>query len=123
MTAFVPDFLRNFGGNEKGAAAMFEYRLKDAFALGVDAKLGLGDASAKRLGGGIFAKAYSATVKTILMGQVDLAQVQGGTGAASNQLTAYFGPTVFPVRGFWNPNGESGTPGTGNGGQPVTHVL
>ena len=101
VTAFIPDVLRSFGGQEKGAAAMFEYRLKDAYALGVDVKFGLGDNSAKRIGGGIFAKSYFAPVKTILMGQVDLVNVTGGSGSASNQLIAYFGPTILPVRGLW----------------------
>ena len=101
VSAFLPDLLRSFGAQEKGAAAMFEYRLADAYALGVDAKFGLGDASAKRMGGGIFAKAYVAPIKTIVMGQVDLVHVQGGSGAAANQLIGYIGPTIMPVRGVW----------------------
>jgi hypothetical protein len=101
VTGFIPDLVRHFGGQDKGLAAMFEYRLADAYALGVDGKFGLGDASAKRMGGGVFAKAYVAPIKTILMGQVDILHVQGGTGTASNQLIAYIGPTIFPVRGVW----------------------
>lgn len=100
ITAFMPDFLRSFGGQEKGAAAMFEKRFADAYALGVDARLGLGDGS-KRYGGGLFAKAYVPVIKTILMAQGDFIQLQGDSGVASNQLIAYVGPTIFPVRGLW----------------------
>jgi hypothetical protein len=100
ITAFMPDFLRSFGGQEKGAAAMFEKRFADAYALGVDARLGLGEGG-KRYGGGLFAKAYVAPIKTILMAQGDFVQVQGDTGGASNQLIAFIGPTVLPVRGLW----------------------
>src|SRR5438552_12584518 len=35
VTAFVPDPLRNYGGQEKGVAAMFERRFADAYAVGV----------------------------------------------------------------------------------------
>jgi hypothetical protein len=101
VTAFLPDLVRHFGGQDKGVAAMFEYRLADAYALGLDFKFGLGDSSAKRVGGGGFAKAYVAPIKTILMAQVDVYNLQGASGSASNQLIGYFGPTVFPVRGLW----------------------
>jgi hypothetical protein len=101
VTGFVPDLVRHFGGNDKGLAAMFEYRLADAYALGLDTRLAFGDASAKRLGGGGFAKAYIAPVKTILMAQVDAYQVTGGSGSSSTQLIGYIGPTVLPVRGLW----------------------
>jgi len=101
VTAFIPDILRSFGGQEKGAAAMFEKRLADAFALGVDARLGLGDAGAKRYGGGLFGKAYVAPIKTIFMAQGDIVQVQGASGAASTQLIGYVGPTIMPLRGLW----------------------
>jgi hypothetical protein len=100
VTGFIPDLLRSFGAQQKGAAAMFEYRLADAYALGLDTKLGFGG-GIKRLGGGAFAKAYVAPIKTILMAQVDIFNVTGDTGTASNQLIGYIGPTVMPVRGLW----------------------
>jgi hypothetical protein len=100
VTGFVPDLLRSFGTQQKGAAAMFEYRLADAYALGLDGKVGFGD-GAKRYGGGLFAKAYVAPIKTILMAQVDIVQMQGDTGAAANQLIGFIGPTIMPVRGVW----------------------
>jgi hypothetical protein len=100
VTAFMPDLLRSFGGQEKGAAAMFEKRFADAFALGVDARVGLGDGG-KRYGGGLFGKAYVAAIKTIFMAQGDFVMVQGDTGVASNQLIGYLGPTIMPVRGVW----------------------
>jgi hypothetical protein len=100
VTGFIPDFLRSFGHKQSGAAAMFEYRLADAYALGLDAKFSTGD-GAKRTGGGVFAKAYVAPIKTIFMAQGDLFHFQGDTGAATNQLIGYFGPTIFPVRGVW----------------------
>jgi hypothetical protein len=99
VTAFVPDFLRSYGGQEKGAAAMFEKRFADAYALGVDARVGLGDGS-KRFGGGLFAKAYIAPIKTILMAQGDFVQLQGASGTSSNQIIGYIGPTIMPFRGL-----------------------
>jgi hypothetical protein len=100
VTAFMPDFVRSFGSQEYGAAAMFEKRFADAYALGVDARVGLGDGS-KRYGGGLFAKAYIAPIKTILMAQGDFVQVQGDSGTPSNQILGYIGPTIMPVRGIW----------------------
>jgi hypothetical protein len=99
-TAFIADVLRSFGGQEKGVAAMFERRLADAIALGVDARGGFSN-DAKRIGGGLYGKAYSGAIKSMLMAQVDLVHVAGASGQASNQLVGYAGPTVFPFRGFW----------------------
>jgi hypothetical protein len=99
-TLFLPDLLRSFGSQEKGFAAMFEKRFADAYAVGVDARVALGEGG-KRYGGGLFGKAYVAAIKTMLMAQGDFFQVQGDSGTASSQLIGYVGPTVMPVRGIW----------------------
>jgi hypothetical protein len=98
ITAFVPDFLRDFGGKEKGAAALFEYRLEDAYALGVQARVGNTD-DATRFGGGAYAKAWVPAINTLFMAEGDIFHWQKGSGA--NQLIGLAGLTVFPVRGVW----------------------
>jgi hypothetical protein len=100
VTAFVPDLVRSFGTQDKGVAAMFERRLFDTLALGLDTRLGFSD-DANRYGGGAFAKIYNSTIRTLLMGQVDVIHVQGDTGGGVNQLVAFVGPTIFPFRGLW----------------------
>jgi hypothetical protein len=100
VTAFLPDILRQYGGQEKGIAAMYERRLQDAVALGIQARGGTTD-DYKRYGGGAYAKGYVAAVKTLLMGEVNLFHLDGNSGSGSNQLVAYLGPTVFPARGLW----------------------
>jgi hypothetical protein len=100
LTAYVPDLLRDDGGREIGAAAMFEYRFDDAYALGVQARGGKTD-DLTRYGGGLFGKAYFEKIKTILMAEVNLIQLRGASGEPSNQLIGYFGPTILPGRGFW----------------------
>lgn len=99
-TAFMADVLRSFGTQDKGVAAMFEHRFADAFALGVDAR-GAFSNDAKKMGGGLYGKAYGAAIKSLLMAQVDVVHVAGASGQASNQLVGYVGPTVFPFRGIW----------------------
>ena len=59
------DFLREFGGREKGAAALFENRF-DEYAVGVQARLGVGD-DATRYGGGAYGKAWIPAIKALLM--------------------------------------------------------
>jgi hypothetical protein len=99
VTAFIPDVLRSYGGQEKGLAAMYERRLADAVALGIEARGGFSDDS-RRLGGGVFAKAWVGVIKTLLMGQLDVYNVNAD-GVGANQMVAYFGPTILPVRGLW----------------------
>src|SRR5439155_27112029 len=66
ITAFVPDFLREFGGREKGAAALYELRFDDAYALGLQARVGATD-DATRYGGGLYGKAWVSAINTLLM--------------------------------------------------------
>jgi hypothetical protein len=100
VTAFGPDFLRQFGTKEKGAAALYEHRFADAYALAIQGRLGITD-DAKRYGGGFYAKAYLAPGKTLFMAEADIFHWQGKTGSGANQLVGYFGPTMFPVKGLW----------------------
>jgi hypothetical protein len=98
ITAFVPDYLRNFGGREKGAAALYEVRLEDKYAVAVQARLGNTE-DATRYGGGAYAKAWLAPLNTLVMVEGDLFHWQVGSG--SNQLVGYAGLTVFPIKGVW----------------------
>jgi hypothetical protein len=98
VTAFIPDFLRDFGSKEKGAAAMFEQRFEDAYALGVQARVGATD-DATRFGGGAYGKAWVPSINTLFMAEADLFHWQKGSG--SNQLIGYAGPWIFPLKGVW----------------------
>lgn len=105
-TAFAPPAgdipgLSQFGGNELGAAAMFEKQLGDAAAIGVQSRFGKGP-DATRIMGGATGKLYVEAAKTLLLVQGDLvnSRFQAGTPAA-NGLVAYGGLTVFPVKGVW----------------------
>jgi hypothetical protein len=100
VTGFVPDYLRGIGGQEMGGAAMYERRFADAYALGVQARLGVNN-DLKRYMGGLFGKGYIEAIKTLLMAEVDLVRVQGNSGEPSNQLVGFAGPTIFPFRGMW----------------------
>jgi hypothetical protein len=97
LTAFVPDFLREFGGREKGAAALYENRFDD-YALGLQARVGVGD-DATRYGGGAYGKAWIPAIKTLFMAEGDIFHWNIGSG--SNQLIGYAGPTIFPFKGVW----------------------
>jgi hypothetical protein len=100
ITGLAPDFLRQFGSKELGAAALFEYRFVDAYALGLQARVGITE-DGRRVGGGAYGKAYVTPIKTLLMAEANLFQVQGSKGGSSNQLVGYAGPTIFPYRGVW----------------------
>lgn len=100
VSAFLPDYLRKIGGREMGAAALYERRFADAYAVGVQARVGV-NSDVKRYTGGFIGKAYLEPIKTILMAELNLTRLQGKAGTASNQLVGYFGPTVFPFRGVW----------------------
>jgi hypothetical protein len=100
VSAFGPDFLRNFGSNEKGGAALFELRFADAHALGIQARAGITD-DAKRFGGGLYGKSYIAPGKALFMAEVDVFHWVPKTGTATNQLVGFVGPTLFPTKGLW----------------------
>jgi hypothetical protein len=107
LTGFGPDFVREIGSQDKGGAGMFELRLGDASALGVDTRIAVGP-DAKKYTGGLFAKTYVEAAKALLQGQVDIAQNVPNSGVINTQsMTAYLGLTFFPVRGLWiTPFGE-----------------
>jgi hypothetical protein len=107
LTGFGPDFWREIGSQDKGGAGMFELRLGDASALGVDTRIAVGP-DAKRYTGGLFAKSYVEAAKVLLQGQVDIAHNVPNSGVINTQsLIAYLGLTFFPVRGLWvTPFGE-----------------
>jgi hypothetical protein len=98
VTAFVPDFLRDFGGREKGAAAVYEARFSDAYALAVQARVGNTD-DGTRYGGGAYGKAWVPAINTLFMAEGDLFHWSQGSGP--NQLVGYAGLTVFPAKGLW----------------------
>jgi hypothetical protein len=107
ITAFGPDFLRQIGGQDKGGAAMYELRLGDATALGLQTRIAFGP-DMKRYTGGLFAKAYVEAAKALFQGEVDVSQNSPESGVINTQsLVAYAGLTFFPVRGLWiTPFGE-----------------
>jgi hypothetical protein len=113
VTAFLPD-LTGVGSQERGLAAMGEYRFHQIAAAGVSVRgasemqsLALNSATdARRLTGGLFGKYYLAPAKTLIMAELDLTNVTTtsltvGQSFSSNRMTGYLGATLFPVRGWW----------------------
>ncbi len=100
VTAFIPDVLHQAGGNEKGAAALFERRLADKLALGVSGRAGQND-DRRRYVGGAFAKLYVEPAKVLLMAEGDVVQLAVNDHGSVGQFVGYAGLTVFPVRGLW----------------------
>jgi hypothetical protein len=100
VTAFGPDWLRQGGSRQTGVAALFERRLGDSIAVGASTRLARGDGSGQ-YAGGLFGKGYLAPIKTLLMGEVDLVNHAIEDVAATRQLVAFAGITVFPLRGLW----------------------
>lgn len=101
LTAFGPDFVREMGSREQGAAGMFEARLADAHAIGLHGRIGLTE-NANRFAGGAFGKTYVDAIRTLFMAQADVVhwRLSGGL-PGRNQLVGYVGATVFPLRGVW----------------------
>lgn len=112
VTGFVRDFLRQFGSQEAGGAALCEKRLADMAALGLSARAGFSD-DLKRYQGGPFGKVWIEKIKTLLMAEGDFVSRQptahdpNPAPGSSNGFVGYAGLTVFPVRGLWlGVNGE-----------------
>jgi hypothetical protein len=100
VTAFLPDLLRQYGGQEKGVAALYERRFYDAIALGIQGRGATTD-DYKRYGGGAYAKGWISAIKTLLMGEVNILHLTPNSGTGTNSLSAYLGPTIFPAKGLW----------------------
>jgi hypothetical protein len=98
VTGFAPDFLRSFGGTEKGAAVLYEQRYDDIGALGLQGRFGITD-DYKRYGGGAYAKGWLSPIKALLMVEANIFHWAAGKG--SNQLVGYAGVTFFPLKGLW----------------------
>jgi hypothetical protein len=106
VTAFGPDFLRQ-GNQDKGAAAMYELRLGEASALGLQTRAAFGP-DASRYTGGAFGKTYVEVIKLLVQAEVDVAQNVFASGVAGTQsMVGYLGLTLMPGKGFWiTPFGE-----------------
>ncbi len=101
VTGFGPDFMRHIGSQEAGAAAMYELRLGDASALGLQTRLGFGP-DMNRYTGGAFAKSYVEAAKMLFQGEVDVIHNAPKSAVINTQsLVAYLSLTFFPVKGLW----------------------
>jgi hypothetical protein len=100
VTAFGPDFLRQTGSREAGAAALFERRLLDAVAIGADARLAFAGNAGRRVGG-LFGKGYFAPLRTLAMAELNLVQHVISGVPDTGQFVGLAGLTVFPLRGLW----------------------
>jgi hypothetical protein len=107
LTAFAPDVWRAYGPEERGGVGMFERRLGDSSALGLDARVAMGTDS-YTYQGGFFGKTYIEKVKTLIQAQADVLHMTFTNNVApTNGIVGYLGLTLFPGRGFWvTPFGE-----------------
>ena len=101
VTAFLPDVVRHIGGDETGAAVMYELRAGEGSAVGVSARAGMKE-DRNRYTGGVFAKTYLSGIKSLFQTELNLVHSIFSGGKASTQgFVGYAGITVFPVRGLW----------------------
>jgi hypothetical protein len=101
VTAFAPDFIRGIGSNEMGVAALYERRVGDASALGLQTRIGLGT-DANRYAGGGFWKTYFENWKTLVQTEVNLVHSAFQAAIPGTQsFVGYLGLTFFPFRGLW----------------------
>jgi hypothetical protein len=101
VTAFMPDLVRNVGGNELGAAALLERRVGDASALGLQARYGQSDDLARFIGG-IFIKTYLESTRALIQTEMSLIHSEATEGdGATDGFVAYAGISFFPTRGLW----------------------
>ncbi len=98
VTAFGPDFLRQMGGRDAGLAGMFEKKLGDASALGLQTRIGVVDKTQKYAFGG-FGKTYFEKAKTLLQAEVNVIPAKFGT-TNSTGVAGYLGATVLPIKGI-----------------------
>jgi hypothetical protein len=103
LTVFGPDFLSHLGADAFGVAAMYERRLQDWVAVGLDARVGLRK-DGGRHAAGVFGKAHFPAIRTLLQAQLDVVHQTfrgAAAGASADLLVSYTGLTVFPLRGLW----------------------
>jgi hypothetical protein len=100
-TVFVPDFVRHIGGQEKGAAAYFERRLRgETAAVAAQAKWAGGPGVTRMVAGSV-GKYYLAPLKTLLLAEIDYVRLtvdDDGLGAR-HQVVGVAGLSVLPVKG------------------------
>ncbi len=101
VTAFMPDLLRNVGGNELGAAAMLERRVGDASALGLQGRYGQSD-DLTRFIGGIFMKTYLDSTRALIQAELNVVHSTATEGGATTDgFVGYAGISFFPTKGLW----------------------
>ncbi len=102
VTVFGPDFVRQQGARDAGVAAMYEQRLGDVSAVGLDTRLGFGKETT-RMAGGFFAKTFVEKAKLMLMAQGDFVHstFKFAPTATTNGSVGYLGATYFPCKGAW----------------------
>lgn len=100
VTGFVPDFVAGVGGRESGFVALAEHRPTDTLALGLNGRLGH-SADRDRWTGGGYGKIYVEALATLLQAEIDFVKWRARGRTLSNQLIAFAGATVIPVRGLW----------------------
>jgi hypothetical protein len=98
VTVFTRDFLRNMGGNETGAAVLYEKRVGEGTALGAQARFGT-QPDARRVMGGGYVKQWIEPARLLLQGEANVVRWQAG-GFGRNEFVGFFGPSAFPIRGL-----------------------
>jgi hypothetical protein len=100
VTLFAPDFVREMGSDERGAAAYFERRLGSG-ALAAQARVASGP-GVTRLIGGLVGKAWVEPVRTLFFAEVDGVNLlyDDVHAGARQQMIATAGLSVLPVPAF-----------------------
>jgi hypothetical protein len=99
VTAFAPDFLREMGSREGGAAAYVERRFADVASAALQARLGVGPGMTRTTAGAV-GKYWIEPIKTMLLAEVDFVRRDIEAVPNSYQFVGVGGLSVLPTRGL-----------------------
>jgi hypothetical protein len=96
VTGFIPDVVRNLGGTETGGAALFERRVGDASAIGLQGRYGQTDDFSRTIGG-VFIKSYLESTRLLFQTELNVVHsVVTKTSASTDGFVGYLGSPSSP---------------------------
>jgi hypothetical protein len=99
-TGFVYDPLQGGPRKEAGGALMAEMQPGNTAVIGLSARAGVASTDT-RLQAGLHAKLWIDGAKLLMQGEVDGVHQTFDGGGARNQLAAYVGPVLVPMKGLY----------------------
>lgn len=99
-TGFVYDPLQGGPRKEAGGALMLEMQPANVAVIGLSGRAGIASTDT-RLQAGLHAKLWIDGAKLLMQGEVDGVHQTFDGGVARNQLAAYVGPVLVPMKGLY----------------------